>query len=1084
MKIGLFCCYLTQADLRTFWQPIPAGGLLLLLFLAGPRLYAGGSGLNTVVVVNQATTNSIELGNYFRERRQVPAENVLRINWAGGNLSWNNDQFQTNLLGPLLGMLAERQLTGQVDYVVLSMDIPFQTTLESSINSTTSALFYGVKNNYGDSWLGATNSYVGSEAIFSEAPPASAPGCSFLTTMITANSLAEAKQIVDQGVAGDGTFAARQVILDKSADIWRNVRYHFFDNAIFNARLRGNYAMTRTVAGSTWGQTNLLGYQTGQAYFSLSPGTFVPGAMADSLTSYGGLIFGQNDQTTLLAFLTAGAAGSYGTVTEPSPSPEKFPNPQNYFFQARGFSLAECYYQSLDTPYEGLVAGEPLSAPFARPGAGAWTGVVSNALLRGAARLGVVFSAVDREHPLQKIDLFVDGKYDQTLTNVAPWAGNLLTVFLNGCAVTYTVPTNANLAVVASGLTDALNNPAVTNLTGAVASRHGDRIELRSLAADGLARTFYFRDNAPGGTGTHYYRARYLAGPIAPQLTAAGRTADGAFRLQVETPTPMACSIQASTDLATWTTIFTNRTNGAFDFVDTAARSLGRRFYRVEGTVAEPRPRLSPGAPGNGQGFRLHVEPGIAQPYVIQASTNLRAWVALFTNVVGGPMDYVDAAAGSFSRRFYRVVTPAVDPHPRLSLLPNDSGGFRLHIQSATEQPYVIQASTNLFDWSAIGTNAVGGAADVSDARQTEFGQRFYRALLLPRAAVPPIVAPVGGSGLLGVTSAALPYLVEVSTDLVTWRPLVTNLYAGKFRTAVGNATGGRETLTTFVTASRGAFLDSAAFGSRACNLSGTVEVGSGIQLDFYKTNGAIVSVAATNQFSGGAVFDLGQQLCARINAAVDLQGDDGVVAEDLAPGWLGAVRFTLRARSPGCQAGLLQVRVSVSANLVFGPAPQFSLNENLSDLQPRNHLYVTAGMPWLALAFPLDTTRLADGFHELAAVAYEGSHVRTQTRATLPVRVQNTPLSANLAFLDFGDTAPVAGTYHIQVTANTNTIRSIRLFSTGGCLGAVTNQASATFAVDGRALGAGLHPFYALIESSTGPRYRTQTRSTRLVAQ
>src|ERR1039457_3255562 len=147
-----------------------------------------------------------------------------------------------------------------------------------------------------------------------------------------------------------------------------------------------------------------------------------------------------------MAFINAGAAGSYGTVTEPTGSPQKFPDPQNYFYQARGFSLAECYYQSLYAPYEGLIVGDPLAAPFAQTAAGRWGGVASNAVLSGTAQLGVAFSALDGNHPLQQIDLFVDGKYLQTLTNAAPQPGNVLTVALNGYPITYTVPTNATLS--------------------------------------------------------------------------------------------------------------------------------------------------------------------------------------------------------------------------------------------------------------------------------------------------------------------------------------------------------------------------------------------------------------------------------------------------------------------------------------------------------------------------------------------------------------------------------------------------------------------------------------------------------------
>jgi hypothetical protein len=47
--------------------------------MSGFQVRAGGSGLNTVVIVNQLSTNSCELGNYYCERRGVPPENVLRI---------------------------------------------------------------------------------------------------------------------------------------------------------------------------------------------------------------------------------------------------------------------------------------------------------------------------------------------------------------------------------------------------------------------------------------------------------------------------------------------------------------------------------------------------------------------------------------------------------------------------------------------------------------------------------------------------------------------------------------------------------------------------------------------------------------------------------------------------------------------------------------------------------------------------------------------------------------------------------------------------------------------------------------------
>jgi hypothetical protein len=157
------------------------------------------------------------------------------------------------------------------------------------------------------------------------------------------------------------------------------------------------------------------------------------------------------------------------------------------------------------------------------------------------------------------------------------------------------------------------------------------------------------------------------------------------------------------------------------------------------------------------------------------------------------------------------------------------------------------------------------------------------------------------------------------------------------------------------------------------------------------------------------------------------------------------------------------------------------TLTQNLSDLQPRNHLYVPAGAFSLAPAFPLDTTTLADGYHEFTVVAYEGSDVRTQTPVTIPVQIQNTSLSATMTLLDLTNQAPVQGTYHIQVTASTNDVSLITLFSTGGALNTVTNVSTTVFQVNGTNLWAGLHPFYALVQTADGLAYQTQTQWVRL---
>ena len=978
-------------------------GVVLLCYAAGSRAHAGGSGLNTVVVINQSSSNSCALGNYYCERRQVPPGNVLYLSWSGTNTLWTSNDFQINLLAPLLGMLRTRGLTNQVDYIVLSMDIPFQTVNGATVNSTTSALFYGLRSDSGDA--GVTNSYAASEAAFDEARPASAPGYSFLTTMITANSLAQAEQLVDQGVASDGTFPKQPVVLAKSSDPVRNIRYPAFDNAIFNVRLRGLSSILNTNTDSLWSGTNFLGYETGLATFAVPAGAFIPGAIADSLSSFGGVIFGPNDQTTLLAMIAAGASGSYGTVAEPGTDPEKFPDPQVYFYQARGFNLAESYYQSLSVPYLGLMVADPLAAPFAQPGGGWWLG--TNMVLSGVAPLSVQFSAV-RGLTLRQVDLFVDGEYWQTLTNVPPSAGNLLNVSLNGYPVSYVVPTNASLGQVATGLAAALNAPEVTNLTQVIAIPHGDRVELQALSSNWWAAPLYF-DDTVGGVSNSSYRVTYLPDTFPPQLSSVGLESSGAFRLHVDIATTL--------------------------------------------------------------------------PYIIEASTNLSGWLPIYTNAVGGLLDFTDPGAATCPKRFYRVVESVPDPQPWLSLGGRTNGGsLILHIDTAASVPYAVEVSTNLSSWTALVTNQPGGPMDFVDSYATNAASRFYRTWILPTA-TPTFAVLDGPAGdpLVRVDDATRPFVVQVSTNQTQWLGLVTNYVLDGVQTIAGSSRGSADALTTFLGASGSRFLNSGAFGRQQyVVLNSSLAAGAYLQLRFTKTNGAVVTVGLTNQTAGGSSTNFASQLYGLINATPALQGADGVVAQDF--NLAGSATFNLCARAPGWLAAGIAVALKKYGVMVLPSSPG-TLTANLGDLRPRNHLYVTAGAGRLSVTFPLDTTTLADGYHELTAVAYEGSDARTQTRATLPVVVQNTALTATMTLLDLPTNAPVQGSYHIQVTATNGSISAITLYSTGGALGTVSNQSTTTFPVNGPSLGVGLHPFYAIVQDPGGNSYRTATQWVRLIS-
>src|SRR5580704_16401817 len=196
--------------------------------------WAGGSGLNVIVVVNQNSTNSVQLGNDYCEQRGVPPQNLLRMtNWTGGVTSWSPTEFQAELLNPLLAMVGARGLTNQAQFVLLSMDIPYRVTDGNNENSTTAVLFYGFKTNTvfpgGPNSCSlpdnTSNSYAYSELPYSQATPNTASTNSFLAMMLTDTNLAAAENTLLRGVAADFSYPTQTVYLAKTSDPDRNVRF-------------------------------------------------------------------------------------------------------------------------------------------------------------------------------------------------------------------------------------------------------------------------------------------------------------------------------------------------------------------------------------------------------------------------------------------------------------------------------------------------------------------------------------------------------------------------------------------------------------------------------------------------------------------------------------------------------------------------------------------------------------------------------------------------------------------------------------------------------------------------------------------
>jgi uncharacterized protein (TIGR03790 family) len=181
---------------------------------------------------------------------------------------------------------------------------------------------------------------------------------------IAAMDVAQARALIDRGARSDGLVPAGTAYLVVSDDKQRNVRESEYPLAVRVAQHEFSFhVVTGAVPANA---TDVMFYFTGaKSVAGLAGERFLPGAVADHLTSFGGMLT-DSPQMSSLDWLEAGATGSYGTVVEPCNMPGKFPNvPVLLAHYLGGETLIEAYWKSLLMPGQGLFIGEPLAAPFA-----------------------------------------------------------------------------------------------------------------------------------------------------------------------------------------------------------------------------------------------------------------------------------------------------------------------------------------------------------------------------------------------------------------------------------------------------------------------------------------------------------------------------------------------------------------------------------------------------------------------------------------------------------------------------------------------------------------------------------------------
>lgn len=323
-------------------------------YAADPVLLLPKTGLQAeqlAVIVNMDDGLSRAIGKYYQVRRGIPERNMIRIRFKPGGADMEPGKFMT------LWAQTRRQTAEDIQAYALTWALPYRV----GCMSITSAFATGYDTRY----CAAKRCNPTRQSPYFNAS-SSRPYQDFKlrpTMSLAAASLADAMALIDRGIESDGTFPDGTAYLLRTSDKGRNVRAVEFP-AVVNYFRRLIDVRMRT-ADTLRNAKDVLFYFTGlRKVEDLDTLHFVPGAIADHLTSTGGILVGGH-QMSSLRWLEAGATGSYGTVVEPCNYRQKFPSPgivmQHYL---HGETLIEAYWKSVARPGEGIFIGEPLARPY------------------------------------------------------------------------------------------------------------------------------------------------------------------------------------------------------------------------------------------------------------------------------------------------------------------------------------------------------------------------------------------------------------------------------------------------------------------------------------------------------------------------------------------------------------------------------------------------------------------------------------------------------------------------------------------------------------------------------------------------
>ena len=352
---------------------------------------------NVAVVINDASPDSLRVGEHYARVRSVPSSQVIRIRTSVSD-EIDRDDYLRDIEQPIISVLTQRRLQDRVLYIVLTKGVPLRIGGTTGTNGTIASVDSELTLLY-RRMLGLSNPPAGSldnPYFLGERPLNEARRFGhrdhdiYLVTRLDAYTADEAIALIDRGLnattTGRVVLDQRDALTNRFAEDWLDVaaarlKEQGFGERVLLERTPKPVRDTPQVIGYFgWGSNDPqnrvrrlgLGFVPGAIAanivgsdartFTEPPATWVPSDVPTSRPTW----YAGTPESLIGDLIREGVTGVAGSVSESYFLGSVRPHVLLPAYLA-GFNLAEAFYMAIPRlSWRTVVIGDPLVGPFTK----------------------------------------------------------------------------------------------------------------------------------------------------------------------------------------------------------------------------------------------------------------------------------------------------------------------------------------------------------------------------------------------------------------------------------------------------------------------------------------------------------------------------------------------------------------------------------------------------------------------------------------------------------------------------------------------------------------------------------------------